>query len=60
MVWDVLNFAKSKVSLVSLFSDFADIALKHARLEDEHDDYNIIMAKALADRLAEVCTSVLS
>lgn len=27
------------------------------RFEAEHDDYSIIMVKALADRLAEVCST---
>jgi 5-methyltetrahydrofolate--homocysteine methyltransferase len=40
---------------VGAFAVTAGIGLEQlvARLEREHDDYNVIMAKALADRLAE-------
>lgn len=31
----------------------------NSRFEDQHDDYNVIMAKAIADRLAEVNSCLL-
>lgn len=39
---------KEKKNLLKCFVSFH-------RFEDEMDDYNVIMVKALADRLAEVC-----
>ena len=50
---DAKNSVMSKIydkEVVILFYHF----LFRVRFETHHDDYNVIMAKALADRLAEV------
>ena len=55
--WDVVNwtsFANHECEHIPLAGLTLKLGFVDGRFERDHDDYSIIMAKALADRLAEV------